>query len=167
MDLSDIPVDYPKKLLPEWISEMTYPTHELMCAFIDGLIYVDDEDVSTSDIFQRAVPGKPGAFEFVVRIGVGQYDEDEIPCCLPAERRAAAKALGVPVDEMSYGAIDEALTAYHSCSIKDLSGRLQRSTKQAQLEGGNVDLENEQELIKICLAIKRWQARRQKRSKHA
>ena len=62
MDLNTIPRDCVK--LPEGISERSFETKAEMDAFLDGLGYVGDIDVSWGDPFLRGD-------ELVVRIQVG------------------------------------------------------------------------------------------------
>jgi hypothetical protein len=70
MDLNDIPQNKIDNL-PMGVSEVQYDTEAEMKAFIDGLQFADDIDVSNGDYFQR--DGK-----FVIRVVVGDWnDEDE------------------------------------------------------------------------------------------
>lgn len=62
-DLDDIPQEQ-RDNFPEWVSEVEYPTRDLMQAFMRGLTLPDDTDVDYGPVFER--DGK-----IVVRIRVG------------------------------------------------------------------------------------------------
>lgn len=69
MDLDAIPQEKTDKF-PTGVSEVQYDTQDEMMAFMDGLNYADDIDVSHGEYFERN--GK-----FVMRVRVGEWDDDE------------------------------------------------------------------------------------------
>jgi hypothetical protein len=68
MDLNDIP--HEKKSFPTGVSEQVYKTMPEMDAFIEGLDFADDTDVSHGQPFERDG-------EFVVRVRVGDFGLDD------------------------------------------------------------------------------------------
>lgn len=68
MDLNDIPQDQTKNF-PTGVSEIKYYTEKEMEAFLYGLNYADDIDVSTSETFYR------DGF-IVVRVQVGHFSDE-------------------------------------------------------------------------------------------
>jgi len=69
MDLNDIPKEKTDNF-PMGVTEVEYDTEAEMKAFIDGLQFADDIDVSNGDYFERN--GK-----FVMRVVVGDWDDEE------------------------------------------------------------------------------------------
>lgn len=69
MSLDSIPQEKTNGF-PCGVSEVQYNTAAEMAAFIDGLQYADDIDVSHSEPFERN--GK-----FVVRVVVGDWDDED------------------------------------------------------------------------------------------
>jgi hypothetical protein len=69
-DLNDIPEDK-RDDFPAGVSEEEYATEAEMTAFLNGLGYADDVDVTHGDVFMRE-NGK-----FVVRICVGEWGDDD------------------------------------------------------------------------------------------
>lgn len=63
IDLNDIPRNKIKNF-PEWISEVRFDTESEIKAFLIGLCYPDDLDVSYGNYFQRKN-------KWVVRVKVG------------------------------------------------------------------------------------------------
>jgi hypothetical protein len=70
MSLDSIPQEQRAKF-PTGVSEVEYGTEQEMSAFIDGLNYADDIDVSHGQPFQR--DGK-----FVMRVVVGEWDDEDL-----------------------------------------------------------------------------------------
>jgi hypothetical protein len=69
MDLNNIPKNKVSGF-PTGVSEHVYDTEGEMKAFIDGVNLADDIDVDSGEPFER--DGK-----FVVRVKVGEWDEDD------------------------------------------------------------------------------------------